>query len=230
MPKLNIVGDTYSYLKVLEEVDSKPRKGNYAPRRRFRCGCVCGKEIIVSMDSLRTGHTKSCGCVYRQKHGLTHHKLYEVWANIKNRCYCPNHPLYSDYGARGIIMCPEWKNSFQDFYDFCIGNGWEKGLQIDRIDNNGIYSPDNCRFVNNRVNSLNTRLLSRANKSGYVGVCWSSRDKVWRAYIRVKGNSKHIGRYKDKKQAVEARNAYIASNGLEHEYRIQPYKEGRHET
>jgi hypothetical protein len=82
---------------------------------------------------------------------------------MKQRCYNKNLVRYSDYGGRGIRICDTWMASFQEFYDWAIANGWQAGLQIDRIDNDGNYEPDNCRFVTPQVNSMNRRPRKRNN-------------------------------------------------------------------
>lgn len=83
-------------------------------------------------------------------------KLYEVWLTMKNRCENPNRPKYKDYGARGIVVCEEWHNA-ENFCKWALENGYEEGLQIDRIDNEGNYEPSNCRWVTPKDNSRNRR-------------------------------------------------------------------------
>lgn len=98
-----------------------------------------------------------------QRHGLRHHPLYKVWIGIKTRCYNPNSEAYEDYGGRGVQLCPEWLKDFKAFYDWCIANGWRKGLDIDKdikakemgVEPN-LYSPERCQFVSRKKNS-NTR-------------------------------------------------------------------------
>ena len=90
-------------------------------------------------------------------HGKSHTPLYNVWYAIKQRCYYVNNISYPNYGGRGIIMCDEWKNDFIAFYDWSMLNGYKKGLQIDRINVNGNYTPANCRWVSNYVNANNKR-------------------------------------------------------------------------
>lgn len=83
--------------------------------------------------------------------------LYQCWGNIKTRCYNQKNARYKDYGGRGILMCKEWLDSFLNFKKWALGNGYQKGLEIDRIDNEDIYKPDNCRFVTSHENNRNKR-------------------------------------------------------------------------
>lgn len=94
----------------------------------------------------------------REKHGLSPHPLYKVWVSMKQRCYNKNAYNFHSYGGRGITICKEWRHSAKTFVEWCENNGYKRGLQIDRADNNFGYSPDNCRFVTNKVNCRNQRI------------------------------------------------------------------------
>lgn len=91
------------------------------------------------------------------KHGKCNTRLYRRWKHMKDRCYNKNYKRYSDYGGRGIVVCDEWRNDFQAFYDWAINNGYKENLSIDRIDNNKGYSPDNCQWVDVATQNRNTR-------------------------------------------------------------------------
>lgn len=91
------------------------------------------------------------------KHGLSKHPLYTVWNGMKSRCYSITHKGYKNYGGRGITICDEWVMNFNSFYEWAIKNGWQKGLQVDRINNDLGYTPFNCRIVTKTENNNNRR-------------------------------------------------------------------------
>jgi len=162
IPLEEIKSSKYGRLTVLREVGQGKNKS-----RRFECLCECGKKTIVRLTHLRGGRTISCGCAQRDgavrsnknrtKHGLCNHPLYVVWNNMVQRCINSNSTSYRYYGERGIKVCDGWKNDSSNFIAWALKNGWEKGLQIDRIDNNGNYKPSNCRFVTPKENTRNSR-------------------------------------------------------------------------
>ncbi len=94
---------------------------------------------------------------FHQRHGLRKHPLYNVWDGMKRRCHNSDNPHYKNYGGRGITIFAGWINNFRAFYNWAIANGWKKGLWIDRINNDGNYRPENCRFVTSAVNNQNRR-------------------------------------------------------------------------
>lgn len=217
MGKKRIVkpGDKYGDRVIIKEVDNK--KG----LRAFLCECKCGYRNEVRLNDLVRGKSAQCPSCSNKTHGLRSHLLYGIWAGIKDRCHNPKGKDKARYKDRGIIVCDEWRDNFKAFYNWAITNGWKKGLQIDRIDNDGNYEPNNCRFVTPRQNALNKRRLNSRNTSGYEGVTWDkSRDK-WLASIQIHGNTKTIGRFINKLDAVQARNNFILKNRLENDYKIQ---------
>lgn len=129
------------------------------------CKCDCGKEVRVPLYNLNSGKTSSCGCLAKENtikrsltHGLAHkHPLYGVWKQMKERCCNPNHHAYKDYGGRGISVCKEWMSDFKAYFEWAISHGWKEGLTIDRINNDGNYTPQNCRFVPLVIQARNKR-------------------------------------------------------------------------
>lgn len=124
----------------------------------------CQKEVPICLKRARNGQTESCGCNRKSllqskltKHGMSGHTLSNKFNKMKSRCYNPKDKRYNDYGGRGITICKEWLSDGSKFYTWALENGYKDGLQIDRIDNDKGYSPDNCRFVSQLLNSRNRR-------------------------------------------------------------------------
>lgn len=123
--------------------------------------CDCGNIRWGLLYSLRTGHTKSCGCLHKKgskpKHGLCRHPLYNTWKDMKQRCYNVNYTDYHNYGGRGIFVCSEWIDNAEAFIKWAELNGYQEGLTLDRIENDKEYSPNNCRFSTRGVQNRNKR-------------------------------------------------------------------------
>ena len=198
----DLIGTKYGKLIILAESIpyNHPNGDKY---RKMKCLCDCGNEIKVLLSCLRSSHTKSCGCLLR-KHGLSEHPLYQVWSNMNYRCYDSKNPNYKNYGARGINICKGW-NNVSVFIKWALYNGWQKGLVIDRINNDKDYSPKNCRFVTNSISCCNTRLLKKTNTSGFRGVSWNKKIRKYVAGIRINTIKKHLGYFNT---AIEAAKAY----------------------
>ena len=153
----------FGRLVLIKEVASKFDRRNYKVRMVL-CLCDCGATRDVRYHDLKRGQIASCGCITRERltklrvtHGLKGHPLYAIWSQMKGRCYRVKHNSYKNYGARGIKICPEWLSDFQSFYTWATTHDWGPDLQIDRRDNDGPYSPANCRWVVSQVNANNKR-------------------------------------------------------------------------
>lgn len=162
----DIIGKKFGELTVLEFDHKEQIYNSKGIKNGFKyfylCKCECGNISIVPRHHLVYGHTQSCGCV-NFTHGLTHTRLFNIFNGMKQRCYNPKNYKYKNYGGRGITICQEWQEDFINFYNWAINNNYADNLSIDRINVNGNYEPNNCRWVNMKTqqnNRTNNHLLT----------------------------------------------------------------------
>ena len=170
-PKKDMTGMVFGRLTVVK--DSGRRRRGYV---LWDCECSCGKVVTVSVGDLRSGNTRSCGCLHDEvsrinitgvrgpiKHGGTGSRLYGIWNGMKTRCHNDHCKDFRYYGGRGISVCEEWRNDFSAFVAWALQNGYSDDLTIDRIDVNGNYEPQNCKWSTRAEQSRNQRRTKNKN-------------------------------------------------------------------
>ena len=164
----DLTGKKYGRLFVAEHIGLV---GGKHKKHAYRCICDCGNEKTIIGESLVSGNTSSCGCVRKEKtkeknlvHGCSGNSMYNVWKSMKGRCFNHKNKGYDNYGGRGISVCEEW-NDYSNFHED-MASTYESGLTLDRIDNNGDYCKDNCRWVPLRTQMRNQRRTIRVEWDG----------------------------------------------------------------
>lgn len=201
---IDLTGVRYGRLMVIERAGSDKYHNSL-----WFCKCDCGKNTTVPTGSLKRGLTKSCGCygvemlksgrnithgLYGKK-GSANRRIHGIWQGILRRCLNSKNRRFYRYGGRGIEVCEDWKNSFESFHSWAISNGYADGLTIDRIDNDGHYSPENCQWVTRSENSWkkSTTILISVNGEVKSATKWAKLIKkdvhFVLAYYKEKGLS-----------------------------------------
>ena len=189
---IDLTGQKFSRLTVLQRAEN-----NKHGQVMWLCQCECGNVVVVRAHHLKDGHTSSCGCFQKEqatarvakahKHKMTGTRLYNIWANMKQRCLNPKDNRFNDYGGRGIMVCDEWLIA-DNFISWALKNGYNDNLTIERIDNNKGYSPDNCRWATNDEqahNKRNNHLLTFQGKTQNV-TQWANELKINRDSLHTR--------------------------------------------
>jgi hypothetical protein len=192
----------------------------------YRCDCGNEYEAVISVvnsgkdyqfckECYKTKKSKALKKA-RTKHGQSGTKLGSVFRSMKARCNSPKCNAYKNYGARGIKVCDEWMNDSSSFFKWALANGYKEKLQIDRIDNNKGYSPENCRWVERHVNAQNKRPRKKKSNLPIGTFSHHNRSKIYKCKISDKKKIIYLGAYKTKYESAKAYNDYIEKNNTYH--------------
>lgn len=164
----DLIGKIFGRLKVVSYSHKEKKENNVGFLHYYNCICECGNKCLVERNSLKYGNTKSCGCIHKEQivkrnkntaklsgDSVKYERLYNIYNAMINRCYSINNEKYNNYGGRGIKICDEWLNGWNCFKNWALSNGYSDNLTIDRINVDGNYEPNNCRWVTNKVQANN---------------------------------------------------------------------------
>lgn len=219
-------GNIYSNVKVLEFSHI-----NNHGKKVYSCECLlCNSNFETLGTLVKNGRTKSCGCLQKnitgdrfKTHGMSNERVYKIWKGIKSRCRHKSYHAYNRYGGRGIKVCDEWENDFMKFYTD-MKDTYFDGAELDRIDNDGDYCAENCRWITHKENSNNR--TKYFNKSGYTGIHYRETKNRYEANVCINRIPKHIGVYHSLEEAVNGRKDFIIDYNSKNNtnYKYEEYK------
>jgi hypothetical protein len=216
---IDLTGERFGRLKVLKrdtiEVGARNgKRGQY----RWHCRCDCGNTCSIKSGELRYGHTRSCGCLRREmnfKHGHTTHsgktKTYAVWNAMIQRCTNPTSQSYSKYGARGIAVCTRWLK-FENF--LADMGGKPDGLTLERRENDGIYTKNNCYWATWKDQNNNKRRHPIKIRNSGLPQGVNKHGKKFTAAVAIKGQRHYLGIFNTPEKALRALNVCLHAHGL----------------
>ena len=197
-------GDVFNRLTIIKEVDKHVYPSGET-RRKFLAQCSCGSEPKAYLfNQLTSGKTKSCGCLNTEnitKHGMHKSRVYQCWADMKDRCDNPNNKYFHHYGGRGITYCEEWKDFINFWND--MKNTYSDDLTINRIDNDKGYFKENCEWTTKNVQGHSKRKLEGTILKS-IGVFIDKKTFVYSVRMKINKNAVTFGTYKTEEEAAKA--------------------------
>ena len=204
-------------MKILKDLgmvfpnENSKRKRNMAI---FEC-TECKNEVKAQKAHVIKNNQKTCKSCARTIHGMNKNKHYGRYCKMIARCYDKDNKNFPRYGGRGISVCDSWRYDILEFIKWAE-NTYVEGNTLDRENNDGNYTPENCRWVSHLVQAQNTRVLTSSNTSGYRGVSIQDRKNPYRATIIVNYKKINLGSYATALEAAKAYDKYVIDNNLEH--------------
>lgn len=206
MPRYkDLMGQKFGMLKVLDYCGLDKHS-----KAKWLCVCDCGNTTTSVGNNLIRGKSNSCGCTRMKNliksvttHGMSRHPIYKVYRSMLERCNDVGNKGYNCYGGRGIKVCDRWMNSFENFRDDMFAS-YSTGLTLDRIQTNGNYCKENCRWVTQQQNCLNTR--AKGGSSSFKGVSFHKLTGKWSSGIGYNGKHYYLGLYEKEEDATIAYN------------------------
>lgn len=195
----DLTGQRFGRLVALYRIESKTLPCGQK-QSIWMCKCDCGNIKSYTLPNLTSGVTRSCGCYNAEKihgsypiHGQSRTLLYDTYYSMRKRCYLPSNASYKHYGGRGIKVCDEWLNDYMCFYNWALNNGYKEGLSLDRIDCNGDYEPQNCRWVTMKVQQNNKRNNVKYEYEGELKTLSELADEFGLKYTTLRRRVKDYG-------------------------------------
>ncbi len=195
----DLTGQRFGKLIAISYAGARYTKGGHK-RHQWECSCDCGGKVTVDTCNLspRPTSSKSCGCI-KEPHGMVYSSEYKCWDGMRARCYNPRTHGYKNYGGRGIKVCDRWRDSFENFFADMGLKPTHVRYTLERIDSNGDYSPENCKWATylEQANNRNTNLIIK----------WEGKEHRFAELCREKGINRHTawGRLKKGKHPFEAK-------------------------